>query len=41
MDWKKIKKIDCDILNQMDFTEEEAEKIAYGNITKIMRPAFL
>ncbi len=26
----------CDILNQMDFTEEEAEKIAYSNIEKIL-----
>ena len=26
----------CDILNQMDFSEEEAEKIAYGNIAKIL-----
>lgn len=25
-----------DILNQMDFTEEEAEKIAYGNISQIL-----
>ena len=25
-----------DILNQMDFTKEEAEKIAYGNIEKIL-----
>ncbi|MBO4324741.1 MAG: amidohydrolase [Lachnospiraceae bacterium] len=25
----------CDILNQMDFTEEEAQKIACGNIEKI------
>ncbi|QSX04674.1 amidohydrolase [Sedimentibacter sp. zth1] len=26
----------CDILNQMDFTEEEAEKIAYKNIEKVL-----
>lgn len=26
----------CDILNQMDFTKEEAEKIAYKNILKIL-----
>ena len=26
----------CDILNQMDFTEEEAYKIAYGNMAKIL-----
>ena len=25
-----------DILNQMDFTKEEAEKIAYGNISQIL-----
>ena len=25
-----------DILNQMDFTQEEAERIAYGNISKIL-----
>ena len=25
-----------DVLNQMDFTEEEAEKIAYGNISQIL-----
>ena len=25
-----------DILNQMDFTQEEAEKIAYGNISEIL-----
>ena len=26
-----------DILNQMDFTKEEAEKIAYGNISEILK----
>jgi len=26
-----------DILNQMDFTQEEAEQIAYGNIVKILK----
>ena len=26
----------CDILNEMDFTEEEVYKIAYGNINKIL-----
>ena len=26
-----------DILNQMDFTQEEAEKIAYGNISEILK----
>ena len=26
-----------DILNQMDFTIEEAEKIAYGNISEILK----
>lgn len=26
----------CDILNQMDFTQAEAEKIAWGNISKIL-----
>lgn len=26
----------CGILNEMDFTEEEAQKIAYGNISKIL-----
>ncbi len=26
----------CDILNQMDFTDEEIEKIAYGNISDIL-----
>jgi predicted TIM-barrel fold metal-dependent hydrolase len=26
----------CDILNEMDFTEEEVYKIAYGNIKKIL-----
>ena len=25
-----------DVLNQMDFTQEEAEKIAYGNIEHIL-----
>lgn len=25
-----------DILNQMDFTQEEAERITYGNIEKIL-----
>ena len=25
-----------EILNQMDFTKEEAERIAYGNISKIL-----
>lgn len=27
----------CDILNRMDFTEAECEKIAYGNMAKILR----
>lgn len=27
----------CDLLNQMDFTEEEAEQIAYKNIEKLLR----
>lgn len=27
-----------DILNQMDFTESEAEKIAYGNIASLLKP---
>ncbi len=31
-----IYEVYCDILNQMDFTAEEAEKIAYGNIQKIL-----
>lgn len=26
----------CNILNQMDFTEEEADKIAYGNMARIL-----
>lgn len=26
----------CDILNQMDFTQAEAEQIAYGNIAKVL-----
>lgn len=26
----------CNILNQMDFTEEEAHEIAYGNISRLM-----
>lgn len=26
----------CDLLNQMDFTEEEAEQIAYGNIARLL-----
>ena len=30
----------CDILNQMDFSEEEAYKIAYGNIEKILGKHF-
>lgn len=33
---ENIYKTYCDILNQMDFTEAEAEKIAYGNIAKII-----
>lgn len=27
----------CDILNQMDFTEEECEKIAYGNMAGVLK----
>lgn len=33
---EKIYETYCDILNQMDFTEEECEKIAYGNMAKIL-----
>ena len=33
---EKIYETYCDILNQMDFTEAEADKIAYGNIARIM-----
>lgn len=32
---EKIYETYCDILNQMDFTEAEAEKMAYGNIARI------
>ncbi|MCM1298386.1 MAG: amidohydrolase [Firmicutes bacterium] len=32
-----ILKTYCDILNMMDFTKEEAEKIAYGNMEKILK----
>lgn len=34
---KEVYEIYCDILNQMDFTEEEAEQIAYKNIAKILK----
>ena len=33
---EKIYETYCDILNQMDFTEAEADRIAYGNIARIM-----
>ena len=36
VDWRTLKKIDAHILNQMDFTQAEAEMIAYGNIEKIL-----
>lgn len=34
---ENIYKTYCDLLNEMDFTEEECEKITYGNMAKILK----